>query len=61
VAEALKRFPDQLHRIDDQTEDIAKAFAGFYWWSCQPGCLPDGEANGPFETREEAEEDVLSN
>jgi hypothetical protein len=61
VAEALKRFPDQLHRIDDQTEDIAKAFAGFYWWSCQPGCIPDGEANGPFETREEAEEDVLSN
>ena len=61
VAEALKRFPDQLHRIDDQTEDIAKSFAGFYWWSCQPGCLPDGEANGPFETAEEAEEDVLSN
>lgn len=42
-------------------EQAALALAGFYWWSCQPGCLPDGEANGPFETAEEAEEDVLSN
>lgn len=23
---------------------------GWYWWYCQPGCLPDGEAAGPFET-----------
>jgi hypothetical protein len=48
-------------RIREIIEDTAKASAGFYWWSCQPGCLPDGEANGPFETSEEAEEDVLSN
>lgn len=27
---------------------------GWYWWSCLPGCLPDGEAVGPFETEEEA-------
>lgn len=27
---------------------------GFYWWSCFPGCLPDGEANGPFNTAMEA-------
>jgi len=47
--------------VDPATEEAAKELAGFYWWSCQPGCLPDGEANGPFETREEAEEDVLSN
>jgi len=64
VAEELKRLTaerdyDQAW-IDDMTEQIAKAYAGFYWWSCQPGCLPDGEANGPFETREEAEEDVLA-
>jgi hypothetical protein len=26
--------------------------SGWYWWSCFPGCLPDGEASGPFETRE---------
>jgi len=47
--------------VDPATEEAAKELAGFYWWSCQPGCLPDGEANGPFETAEEAEEDVLSN
>jgi hypothetical protein len=47
-------------RIREIIEDTAKASAGFYWWSCQPGCLPDGEANGPFETAEEAEEDVLA-
>jgi hypothetical protein len=27
---------------------------GYYWWSCFPGCLPDGEPNGPFTTEEEA-------
>ncbi len=23
---------------------------GYYWHSCFPGCLPDGEPNGPFDT-----------
>ena len=23
---------------------------GWYWWACFPGCLPDGPANGPFDT-----------
>ena len=27
---------------------------GWYWWSCFPGCLPDGEPMGPFETEAEA-------
>ena len=27
---------------------------GWYWWSCMPGCLPDGEPTGPFETEAEA-------
>jgi hypothetical protein len=27
---------------------------GFYWWSCFPGCLPDSDAFGPFETEAEA-------
>lgn len=21
---------------------------GWYWWTCFPGCLPDGDAVGPF-------------
>jgi hypothetical protein len=28
--------------------------AGWYWWACFPGCLPDGEAEGPFDSEEEA-------
>jgi hypothetical protein len=31
---------------------------GWFWWSCAPGCLPDGEANGPFCTEEEAVRDA---
>lgn len=27
---------------------------GFYWWSCLPGCLPDSDPSGPFETEAEA-------
>lgn len=27
---------------------------GFYYWYCFPGCMPEGEANGPFATEEEA-------
>lgn len=26
------------------------AEAGWYWWPCFPGCLPDGEPTGPFLT-----------
>lgn len=32
--------------------------AGWYWWPCLPGCLPDGEENGPFATRQEALDDA---
>jgi len=32
--------------------------AGWYWWACFPGCLPDGEPIGPFETSREAWEDA---
>lgn len=27
---------------------------GWYWWSCFPGCLPDGDPVGPFASYEEA-------
>jgi hypothetical protein len=40
-------------------EDGTYTGPGFYWWSCQPGCLPDGDANGPFETRVDAARDAL--
>jgi len=34
------------------------AEAGWYWWACFPGCLPDGEPIGPFETSYEAWKDA---
>lgn len=34
---------------DDDTHTV-----GYYWWPCFPGCLPDGEAIGPFDTQVEA-------
>lgn len=39
-------------------EQAAEALAGYYWWTCCPGCMPDSEASGPFETEEEANEDA---
>ena len=27
---------------------------GWYWWTCLPGCLPDSEPCGPFDTYAEA-------
>ncbi len=38
----------------NEDADPAQLPEGFYWWSCFPGCLPDGEPSGPFETEEEA-------
>lgn len=37
-------------------EDLGEgdSLAGWYWWACFPGCLPDGEPNGPFATEAEA-------
>ncbi len=32
--------------------------AGWYWWACLPGCLPDSEPNGPFETAQAAIDDA---
>ena len=31
---------------------------GWYWWACFPGCIPDGEANGPFASSSQAHEDA---
>lgn len=39
----------EMPREDDEPNE-----AGFYWWSCFPGCLPDGDAIGPFATEEAA-------
>lgn len=35
-------------------EDDYEVEPGWYWWSCFPGCLPDGDPMGPFATESEA-------
>ena len=42
---------------DDSGEDYQ---AGWFWWSCFPGCLPDSEPTGPFATQTEALTDAQS-
>jgi hypothetical protein len=32
---------------------------GWYWWERYPGCLPDGDAFGPFPTSYRAYRDAL--
>jgi hypothetical protein len=39
-------------------EAYGLAAPGWYWWACFPGCLPDGEPNGPFTTEQEAIDDA---
>lgn len=35
-------------------EDGEQFENGWYWWSCFPGCVPDSEAFGPFDSKKEA-------
>jgi len=42
-------------------ENIEDLLAGWYWWPCFPGCLPDGDANGPFASEAEAIEAATGN
>lgn len=58
--DAGKRFP--LMHMNSRDRDKAIEWAitesgttgGWFWWTCLPGCLPDGPAIGPFATRAEA-------
>lgn len=38
----------------DMVEAHKAEHVGWYWWPCFPGCMPDGEAMGPFDTEDEA-------
>lgn len=42
-----------------QDYDVGDKEHGWYWWACFPGCLPDGEPNGPFPTSEGAYLDAI--
>ena len=38
----------------DHADEYTITAPGWYWWPCFPGCLPDGDPMGPFETENEA-------
>ena len=38
--------------LTDEEESITNS--GWYYWACFPGCLPDGDPIGPFDTEAEA-------
>lgn len=33
---------------------------GWFWWPCHPGCLPDGDPTGPFNSSGEAWKDAMN-
>jgi hypothetical protein len=64
IWEYLERFPlanmnsrDRDAMFDAMIEEQGIT-GGWFWWSCFPGCLPDGPAIGPFESRAEALKDA---
>lgn len=50
-SEDLNPYDGQPRNFDSEGNPVAP---GFYWWPCHPGCLPDGEPQGPFATAAEA-------
>lgn len=40
--------------IGPELRRIAGMLAGWYHWTCFPGCLPDSEPAGPYDTEQAA-------
>ena len=57
---ASKRFPlaamnsRERNKAIDWAIEESGAKGGWFWWTCLPGCLPDSDAMGPFDTYAEA-------
>jgi hypothetical protein len=51
--EEATAYFSQFDEYADQTRDGGTG-EGWYWWTCLPGCLPDSEPIGPFETKDAA-------
>ena len=45
----------------DETGEQHETGSGWYWWACFPGCLPDSDPIGPFETEQAAIDDAQEN
>lgn len=49
--------PDSVYWDNDDNEPMGE---GWFYWYCQPGCLPDGDPVGPFMTEDLAYMDADS-
>lgn len=63
--QARKDYNDSPRMSRMSFEDWANEYgvamrAGYYWWTCCPGCLPDSDAFGPFTSATRAAEDATS-
>lgn len=54
-----ERMADNVSGHDRQND--ADSLAGWYYWFCFPGCLPDSQPTGPFKTEQEAVDDARDN
>lgn len=45
---------DEAREMLTNSDENDVGQAGWYYWFCFPGCLPDSDPYGPFETEEEA-------
>lgn len=44
----------EMQSADMDAEDGEMLPAGWYYWFCFPGCMPDSDPSGPFATEAEA-------
>lgn len=58
MSDALASENIEVFEVDQNEIDpdhfASETGPGWYYWACFPGCLPDGEANGPYGTESEA-------
>lgn len=51
-----------FHSDDYPPEEPGDALStGWYYWFCFPGCLPDSDPIGPFDTAQDAMDDAQDN
>jgi hypothetical protein len=49
----------EVFHADKELAHAMGSSPGWFWWACYPGCLPDGDAFGPFPTSYRALKDAL--
>ena len=49
---------EYVTEYDAELGEHATMKPGWYWWAGFPGCLPDGDAMGPFASSQQAHEDA---